>query len=321
MPSGEAMEKVWEIKDPEAYLRKKKAPSGPRPAPAEQKDPARAYNLSMFYWGGGQLYNDQLRKGGAFMVLMLLVFGCAVLGTIYRTELDQFLLGRGIPRSRTFLTAELLLFLVLLFWVSNAADAYRTAARTRKTRFPGLSSRVTPVLGSLLVPGWGQFLNGQPIKGSICSVLAVIASFSVLSVLLTFLAWPFLDAGDDRFLAEGISTVCLFLVPLAPLLWTFSAHDAYKVNHDELLKEPLGERIKAAYYRARTQGLVRGLFPQIKGTFTLVFFLVFLMIVVHYWFPTGFYTRWLSSVQALLRDRGMTIVPELIEGLQAVMGR
>ena len=68
------MEKVWEVKDPKAYLQGKKAPTGPRPAPAEQKDPARAYNLSMFYWGGGQLYNDQLRKGGAFMVLMLLVW-------------------------------------------------------------------------------------------------------------------------------------------------------------------------------------------------------------------------------------------------------
>ncbi|MEK6745091.1 MAG: hypothetical protein AABZ15_15860 [Nitrospirota bacterium] len=313
------MDKVWEIKDPEAYLQKKKAPSGPRPAPAEQKDPAKAYNLSMFYWGGGQLYNDQLRKGGVFMVLMLLVFGATVLGIIYRVELDQFLLGRGIPRSRTFLTAEFLLFLVLLFWVSNAADAYRTAARSRKMRFPGVSSRVTPFLGSLLVPGWGQFLNGQPVKGSIFSVLAVIGIFSLLSVVLTFLAWPRLDAGDARFIAEGISAVCLLLAPLAPLLWTFSTYDALKVSHDDLLKEPLWERIKAAYYRTRTQGLVRGIIPQIKGTFMLVIILVVLMIVVQYWFPTGFYTKWLSSVQTLLRDRGMTIVPELIGTVLAWM--
>ena len=312
------MEKVWEIKDPEAYLRKK-SPSGQRPAPAERKDPGRAYNLSMFYWGGGQLYNDQLRKGGAFLVLMLLVFGAAVLGIIYRTELDQFLLGRGIPRSRTFLAAELMLFAVLLFWVSNAADAYRTAARTLKSRFPGVPSRFTPFLGSLLVPGWGQFLNGQPVKGSIFSVLAVIASFSVLSVILSFLAWPFLDASEDRFLAEGISTVCLFLVPLAPLLWTISAHDAYKVSRDDLLKEPLWERIKAAYYRGRTQGLVRGVFPRIKGTLTLVIVLAFFVIVVYYWFPAGYYVKLLSSVQTLLKDRGMTIVPELIGRLLAAM--
>jgi hypothetical protein len=313
------MEKVWEIKDPGAYLRKKKSPSGPRPAPAEQKDPAKAYNLSMFYWGGGQLYNDQLRKGGVFMVLMLLVFGGTVLGIIYRVELYGFLHNHSISRSRAFLGVEVLLFLVLLFWVSNAADAYRTAARSRKTLFPGVSSRVMPLLGSLLVPGWGQFLNGQPVKGSIFSVLAVITGFSVLSVILTFLAWPLLDAGDAQFIAEGISAVCLLLVPLVPLLWTFSAYDAFKVSHDDLLKEPLWERIKAAYYRGRTQGWVRGIFPQIKWTVMLVLFLAFFAIVVRYWFPIGFYAKLLSSVQLLLRDRGMTIVPELIDKLLAVM--
>jgi hypothetical protein len=316
------MEKVWEIKDPGTYLRGKKPPSGPRPAPAEQKDPAKAYNHSMFYWGGGQLYNDQLRKGGVFMVLMLLVFGGTVLGIIYRAELYEFLQNRSISRSRAFLAAEVLLFLVLLFWVSNAADAYRIAARSRKKkRFPGVSSRVTPFLGSLVVPGWGQFLNGQPIKGSLFSVLAVIASFSVLSVILTFLAWPLLDADDARFIVEGISAVCLLIVPLVPLLWTFSAYDAFKVSHDDLLKEPLWERIKAAYYRGRTQGLVRGVFPQIKGTLMLVLFLAFFVIVVRYWSPLEFYATLLSSVQTLLRDRGMTIVPELIGRLLAEMGR
>lgn len=317
---GRSMDKVWEIKDPEAYLRGKKAPTGPRPALREQRDPARAYNLSMLYWGGGQLYNDQLRKGGAFMVLMLLVFGGTVLGIIYRVELYEFLHNRVISRSKAFLAAEVVLFLVLLFWVSNAADAYRAAARTRKTRFPGVSSRIMPLLGSLLVPGWGQFLNGQPIKGSILSVLAVIGSFSAFTVILTFLAWPLLDAGDARFIAEGIAAVCLLLVPLVPLLWTFSAYDALKVSHDDLLKEPLGERIKAAYYRGRTQGFVRGVFPQIKGTVMLVLVLAFFVIVVRYWSPLEFYAKLLSSVQTLLRDRGMTIVPELIGRLLAEMG-
>jgi hypothetical protein len=320
MPAGKTMEKVWEIKNPEAYLRGKKPPYGPRPAPADQKDPAKAYNLSMFYWGGGQLYNDQLRKGGIFMVLMLLVFGGTIMGIIYRVELDQFLLGRGITRSRMFLSSEMLMFFVLLFWVSNAADAYRTASRTRKIRFHGVSSRVTPFLGSLLVPGWGQFLNGQPIKGSLFSILTVITGFSVLTVVLTFLVWPFLDSGDDRFIVEEISAVCLLMAPLAPLLWTVSAYDAFKVSSDDLLKESLWERIKAAYYRGRTQGFVRGIFPQIKGTVLLVLFLSFLVIVVHYWFPTGFYSGILRSVQRLLGERGMTIVPDLIGKLLEIIG-
>jgi len=314
------MEKVWEIKDPEAYMRgKKKTPSGSRPAPTEQKDPARAYYLSMFYWGGGQLYNDQLRKGAVFMVSQLLVLAGIILFAIYNDELLQFLRENGISLSHAFLGGEVLLFLVLLFWVSNAVDAYRTAARTRTTRFRGVPSRITPFLGSLAVPGWGQFQNGQPVKGSIFSVLAVISVFSVLAVVLTFLAWPLLDATDTRFLVEGISAVCLFIVPLVPLLWALGAYDALKVSHDDLLKEPLWERIKAAYYRGRTQGWVRGVFPQIKGTIVLVLLLAFFVLVVYYWFPLGFYAKLLSSVQTLLRDRGMTIVPELIDRLLAVM--
>ena len=313
-------QKVWVIKDPEAYLGKKKTGRA-TPPPQEEKDPAQAYSKSMLAWGLGQLYNDQLEKGAAFLFLMLLMFGGTVLGMIYRDEIYQFLLSHGISRSRAYLATEVLLFAALLFWVSNAIDAYRGAARTRRTRFRGVTSRVTPFLGSLLVPGWGQFLNGQPIKGSIFSVLAVIASFSVFSVVLTFLVWPLLDGGDARFTVEGISAVCLFITPLVPLLWTFSAYDALKVSHEELLKEPLGERIKAAYYRARNQGIVRGIFPQIRGTFLLVLLLAIFVIVVIYWFPAEYYLRQLRSLHKLLGDRGLSIVPALIDNLLALIVR
>jgi TM2 domain-containing membrane protein YozV len=313
-------QKVWVIKDPEAYLGKKRTTAREMPQ-REEKDPARAFSKSMLAWGLGQLYNDQLEKGAAFLVLMLLMFGGTILGIIYRDEIYQLLLSHGISRSRAYLAAEVLLFAALLFWVSNAIDAYRGAARTRMTRFRGVTSRITPFLGSLLVPGWGQFLNGQPIKGSIFSVLAVIASFSVLSVVLTFLAWPFLDGSDARFTVEGISAVCLFLTPLVPLLWTFSAYDALKVSHEELLKEPLGERIKASYYRARNQGLVRGVFPQIRWTFLLVLLLAIFVIAVTYWFPAEYYVELLRSLQKRLGDRGLSIVPALIDNLLALIAR
>jgi len=51
----------------------------------------------------------------------------------------------------------------------------------------------------------------------------------------------------------------------------------------------------------------------------LILYLAFFVIVVHYWFPVGFYAKLLSSTQTLLRDRGMTIVPELIDRLLAFM--
>jgi TM2 domain-containing membrane protein YozV len=313
-------QKVWEIKDPGAYLGKKKTSTRETPAPRQEKDPAAAYSRSLLFWGLGQLYNDQVVKGTVFMVAMVLAAFGAVLSAVYRHELYTFLLSRNISRSGMFLASEIILLALLLFSVSNAADAYRTAARTRRSRFRGVTSRVTPFLSSLLLPGWGQFLNGQPIKGSIFSVLAVIVGFSVFSVVLTFLVWPLLDGSDALFTVEEIFAVCLLLAPFMPLLWTFGAWDALKVSREELLKEPLWERIKAAYYRGRTQGIVRGIFPQIRGTFLLVLLLAIFVLVVMYWFPAEYYTKQLMSVQKLLGDRGFSIVPELISRLLETAG-
>jgi hypothetical protein len=66
---------------------------------------------------------------------------------------------------------------------------------------------------------------------------------------------------------------------------------------------------------------VRGVFPQIKGTFALVLFLAFFVIVVYYWFPVEYYARLLRSLQELLGERGMTIMPELIGKALSLMGR
>ena len=107
------MEKVWEIKDPESYLRKK--PTGPRPVPRVEKDPSKAYNLSMFYWGGGQLYNDQLVKGAVFLVTQALILAGAVLFVIYDDELLRFLRASGASLSSMFLGGEALIFCILLF--------------------------------------------------------------------------------------------------------------------------------------------------------------------------------------------------------------
>lgn len=306
------MDKVWEIKDPESYLKAKNTAPRPVPLPREERDPASAYNRSLLAWGLGQLYNDQVVKGTVFLVLMLFTIFGTVLGAIYRLELYRVLLSHGISPSTLFLAGEALLFSVLLFWVHNAADAYFFAARRRRTRFIGVNSTVAPSLCSLVLPGWGQYLNGQPVKGAFCASLAVLGVFSVLTSVFTYRIWPFLDAGTARFTIEGIFAVSLLFLPLVPAIWVFSVHDAFKVSSDDLLKEPLWERMKAAYYRGRTQGWVRGVFPQIQGTFLLVLFLTFFIIVVHFWFPTGFYTRKLAAAQTLLQGRGMTIVPELI---------
>lgn len=310
------MEKVWEIKDPDTYLSRKK-----KVRTVVEKDPSKAYRLSLFYWGGGQFYNGQNIKGALFLILMVFLLAIIAIAGVSYDDLLKSLREQRISFSEAFLALEVALFLIILFWALNAGDAYHHARRSRKTPFRGVNSRLTPVLGSLALPGWGQFLNGQQIKGSIHTALGVVGVFSVLSVALTFLAWPLLDASDARFLVEGIFAVCLLIVPFVPFLWLFSAFDALKVSRDELKKEPFWERIKAAYYRGRTQGLVRGVFPQIKGAFLLVLLLAFFVIVVYYWSPKKFYAEQLTTVKQVLSKRGMTIVPELINRLLVWIGK
>jgi TM2 domain-containing membrane protein YozV len=311
------MEKVWEIKDPDALLddlaTKRGTKQAARPRP-DEKNPGKAYSLSMLHWGGGQLYNDQF-KGAVFLTMMLFVIAATVFSVTYDDELLQFLHSRGISTAAAFLGAEVLLLCILLFWTYNAADAYYGSLRLRKTPFTGTPSRVFPVLGSIIVPGWGQFLNGQPVKGSIYTALAVLGIFSLLALVATLLVWPYLEPSDARFVVEDIFAVSLFVAPIFPPLWALSVLDAFKVSGDELKKEPLLERIKAAYYRGRSQGWVRGVFPHFRLTFLLTLLLVFFTIVIRYSFAKGFYTEGLMHIRSYLSSQGMTIIPELISNI------
>ena len=308
------MEKVWEIKDPDTYMRRRR-PKAERPILSGQRDPGTAYSRSMFWWGSGQLYNNQMIKGSAFFIAEIVLLFTAGLLAAYRSSALQFLRGRGASITTAFLTSELLLFLAVLFWAYNAADAYHHAARSRSAPFRGTASRITPFLASLAGPGWGQFLNGQPFKGSLHAALAVPGYFAVASVVLIPLFWPVLEPTENRVMVEELFIVCAFIFPFVPLLCVFSAHDAFKVSRNDLLKEPLWERIKAAYYRGRTQGWVRGVFPQIRSTLLLVLVLAFFVVIVYYWSPLAFYANLLTSARDFLRTRGMTIAPEIISEL------
>ncbi len=308
------MEKIWTIKDPDAYLSHKKTVVR-RKLHTAGKDPVKAYNLSLLYWGGGQFYNNQPIKGSIFLMIMMFLFAVAVLLLTNYDQLIPVLRERGIHLSDAFLALESVLFLIILFWVFNASDAYHHARRSRKIPFSGIDSKLAPMIGSLLLPGWGQFMNGQQFKGSILTALSVVGFFSVFSVVLTYLAWPLLDTSDGRFLIESICAVSLVIVPFVPLLHLYSAFDAFKVSLDDFKKEAPWERVKAAYYRGRSQGLVRGIFPRIKSTSLLFLVFTFSAIVVYYWFPKEFYAAKITDVKRMMSDRGMIIIPEFLNRL------
>lgn len=313
-------EKVWEIKNPEEYLKPQKKRRAAREAVRiNEKDPGRAYTLSLFFWGVGQNYNDQRGKGLFFQVSLIGLFVGGVLFIIFNEPFLRFLSSHEVSASQSFLTAEILFFCILIFWLSIAGDAYHTAAKERKTRFSGIQNHVYPCLCSLLLPGWGQFLNGQPVKGSIFSAVSVFGLFAFFSIPVTLIVWPSLEPSGDRLLVEDIFSIAVLYAPLIPVIWLLSAYDALKISLDDLKKESFWERIKAANNRRRTQGWVRGVYPHILSTLFLVLLLTALLLVISYTVPFTFYTNLLGSAGIRLHEQGMVILPEIIEHLISVI--
>jgi len=313
------MEKVWTINDPDEYLpsQETRRITKELPPPPVEKNPAAAYTLSTIFWGAGQIYTGRKNKGLWFLLSMLLSCTGAVLAFAYWRPLFHLLRAHDIPLSYIFMIAETLLFCALVFWIYNADDAYHAAVRTRTTPFTEVHSRVFPFLCSLLIPGWGQFLNGQPVKGSIFSCFSILSLFSIVSIPATLLVWPFLEASEARKFIEGIFALTVLTVPLIPLLWIFGSFDAFKVSSDDLKKEPLLDRIKYANNRRRVQGLVRGVIPHIKFTIFLLLFFTFLVIHSSRYFPKHYYSNQLADAQTQLRKQGMTVVPALLGRLRS----
>jgi len=315
------VDKVWVIKDPDEYLKPRRKPRITKEdsLPAE-RDPALAYTLSLLFWGSGQLYNGQRAKGLSYIGLALYGNAFALLFCIFQQEIPFYLLFYSISPAQAVLAAALLLLFALIFWVSNASDAYHTAMKARRTPFSGVSSRAWPVFCSLLVPGWGQFLNGQPIKGGLFAVCAAFGIFSLISVLGILQAWPLLENSDSRVIVEGMLLLSLLSLLPMPFLWVLGVFDAWKVGQDDMKKEPFLARLKAANNRRRAYGWVRGIFPQIKRTLLLALFLIILIIItVRFYFPWNFYREYLMKTLSWSSKQGMMFIPELIRGIITVL--
>jgi TM2 domain-containing membrane protein YozV len=314
------MEQVWVIEDPDELPKVRKTKPSRKDNPIKAgKNPAVAYSLSMLIWGAGQRYNHRRGKGAAFMVLMFFAGVGTLLALLYREDLILLLAVLGVSRSSSFLLAETMLLGLLIFWTYNAGDAYHQTRKGQKTSFTGVSSRVYPALCSLLVPGWGQFLNGQPVKGSVFMGFSVIGLFSIITLPLVYMAWPSLEHSDTRSLVEVIFVCTILFTPIIPFLWIFGTYDALQISLDEYRKEPLWERMKAANNRRRVQGWMRGVFPQIKGTIALGLFLTLLVMIVRDYFPVSYYQEVLASTRMLLAEHGMTMLPDLMDKLQALI--
>ncbi len=304
-------DRVWVLEDPDEIprIRKKRANTPPSPP---QRHPGVAFSWSILIWGAGQFYNRQGAAGTLLVLLMANFYVDPALIWMYRDPVFALLRGLTITPSHILATFTVCYFLGLLTWLASAEYAYLQSCATRTTAFRGIASAWLPATCSLLLPGWGQFLNGQGTKGTFFLLIALLGFFSVPTALGIWIVWPSLDTAVDRLLWEKVLVVLLFTIPAVFLIWPFSGFDALKVSRDETKKEPVLKRLEYANNRRRMFGWGRGVFPFFKRTVVFAAFLILFSTITYYYGPRDYYLSRLQQLQVHLSEQQMVLIPQLI---------
>jgi TM2 domain-containing membrane protein YozV len=304
-------DRVWVLDDPDERPRVRKKPAVATSRP--QKNPAVAFTLSLLIWGAGQIYNRQGKVGFLLILMMVNFYMDPVLIWVYRESLTPFLGGITITSSQLLMVMGAFYFSGLIVWLFNAEHAYYVANKTRTDAFRGIEHSFLPAACSLLIPGWGQFLNGQAAKGALFLMFALIGFFAVPALLIIPFFWPRLDTASDRLFWETVLVAVLVLGPLTLLIWPLSSFDALKVSRDDTKKEPVLKRLEYANNRRRMYGWGRGVFPHSKQTLVLGLSLALCLAVAYYQFPREYYVARLQNLQVQLSRQHLVLIPRLID--------
>ncbi len=280
---------------------------------APEKSPAVSFSLSMLVWGSGQMYIGAYGPGAIFMAAMF--FFCSTASTLvfYRDVASRLVAETGIQPSVFVNGAFIFIFAGLVCWLANAADAYYRAAKLRSEPFRGVDNEFWPLLCSLLFPGWGQFLNGQPKKGISFFLFGMTGIFSVLISAAAPYVWPVLKISSGRSVYEVCFAAALLCIPLSFLLWIVSAYDAFR-SCRKLFMEKL--RTQYAGYRMQSQGVMRGLIPRS----TVVLGLLLAISVGMQWIPRQYYRDSMEQIRMAALNNDMEMIPELVRKINDFIG-
>jgi TM2 domain-containing membrane protein YozV len=311
-------DRVWVLDDPDEQSRVRKKHTKKHTAtapPRAQQNPAAAFSWSILIWGGGQIYRNQGAVGALLILLMVNFYAHPVWLWFYRGPILAWLQGFAITPSQMLAAATLCYFSGLLVWLISAEHAYLRTCATRTTPFRGIGSAWLPGACSLVLPGWGQFLNGQAKKGTFFLLIALLGLFAVPTALGIWIAWPSLDTAVDRLFWEKVLVVLLLTIPAVLLIWPLSGFDALKVSRDEMKKEPLLKRLECANNRRRIFGWGHEVVPFFKRTAVLAVVLVLFSTVAYYYGPRDYYFARLQQLQIHLSHQHMVLIPQLIDRL------
>lgn len=192
--------------------------------------PAIASSLSLWVWGLGQLYNGDTKLATFFFLCQLQV--AAFHYMLYATwgRLRNFAELFFISEWELFLYVAAVDICLLFLMMFNVAQAYRTAEiGGHGGRYGGMHQPAVSGLASLLVPGWGQMLNGQLGKGMVFLTVFVMQGYLLGLYMLSPFYRVVLDLDPQQILLRKVITggmVALFATAVA---WVISAYDAVLV--------------------------------------------------------------------------------------------
>ena len=311
-------QKIWLINDPSLHgtperirrndpsSERKQADGRPLSA-ASRKSPALSFSLSMVVWGSGDLYIGAYRPGSIFLAAMLFFYAPPFAMVFFRNATSLFIDRIGLPAAVLAVGGGVYLLAGLVCWLANAVGAYYRTIRLKTEIFRGVDNVLWPLCGSILFPGWGQFLNGQPIKGLFFLLCWVAGIFAAFVLAITWFLWPGLDAGPAGPAFEICLVAASGLFPLSLLMWIFSAYDSF-VSWEELSIEK--QRRHSTSGRVRHRKFLQNLVPR----WTAIFALLLALSVGYQWVPAGYYRHALETIRIETRNRNMVLIPELITG-------
>lgn len=285
---------------------------------APTRNPLLAYSLSMIIWGCGQFYNGQWKSGILFLSFMLMFSAFMGIAVLYWESVQFFFESLSVDASGTLLICGLFYVSGLIVWQFNAWQAYLRSAKTNTHYLRGVTMPVLPAVCSLLMPGWGQVLNGQAKKGLFFQVFALTGLAAAPSALIIIVLWPTLDASRSRLIVEWVLSISVMLSPLILILWISNVIDAAKVSSDNTKKERLPRRIRYAANRFRYSiqiyGWKNAVLPIVKRTALVILLLILCGITFHY-VPRAFYMQKLENLAKGMSEKEMTVIPGIIEKL------
>lgn len=201
--------------------------------------PRLAASCSMLVSGSGHFLHGRWKTGAAYLAVPCLAAGLHGLLGAYWSGISGFAARFGLDEPDLLfglLLIDVLVVAVLLAGVWTSYALGRACSGDLREPRPHPAA---PALASLLVPGWGQIINGQPLKS-----LAFLGK--TYAGLLALAAWWLIPAPIDRLLS-GLSDalppglVLSGFAAAALMVWAVSLYDAILVaRHRRLLPSSRG---------------------------------------------------------------------------------